>query len=75
MKRTTILGICITAFVAIAAWAPNVLAYYNAGGNNGCINCHSLGGTSATTHRNHTGKNAPFVMDRRDSRKSDLRAR
>jgi hypothetical protein len=29
MKRTTILGICITAFVAIAAWAPNVLAYTN----------------------------------------------
>jgi hypothetical protein len=51
MKRTTILGICITAFVAIAAWAPNVLAYEN---GSSCRNCHSLGGTSATTHRNHS---------------------
>ena len=38
MKRTTILGICITAFVAIAAWAPNVLAYT---GNANCTGCHN----------------------------------
>jgi len=36
MKRTTILGICITAFVAIAAWAPNVMAYGTYGSCSGC---------------------------------------
>jgi hypothetical protein len=29
MRKTTILGLCITALVAFAAWAPNVLATTN----------------------------------------------
>ena len=47
MKRTTILGICITAFVAIAAWAPNALAYSN---GSGCASCHSFTGAQHNLH-------------------------
>ena len=36
MKKTSIIGICIIAFVAIAAWAPNVLAYSTYGQCSGC---------------------------------------
>jgi hypothetical protein len=55
MKRTTILGFCFTALVALAVWAPNVLAYSN---GSGCASCHSFKGTS---HDNHTAKYDCFV--------------
>ena len=53
MKRTTILGICITAFVAIAAWAPNVLATTNY--SNTCDNCHTFTGAQHDFHRQDMG--------------------
>ena len=53
MKRTTILGICITAFVAIAAWAPNVLAYENY--REGCNDCHTFRPTTHDLHRQTMG--------------------
>ncbi len=51
MKRTTILGICITAFLAIAAWAPNGLAYEY---NGSCTSCHNWFSTSHNNHMNRT---------------------
>lgn len=68
MKRITILGICITALVAFAAWAPNVLAYTNA---SSCANCHSFKGPQHDLHTNmfscsechlKNGDN-PFIAD------------
>jgi len=49
MKRTTILGICLTAFVAIAAWAPNVLAYSGYYDTN-CLDCHGTPNTCNGCH-------------------------
>lgn len=48
MKRTTILGFCFTALVALAVWAPNVLAYTS---RSECQSCHSL--PSSTLHDLH----------------------
>jgi len=56
MKKTSIIGICITAFVAIAAWAPNVLAFENYRAKNnepqqGCSDCHTFRPTTHDLHR------------------------
>ena len=63
MKRTTILGICITALVVFAAWAPNANArssFYN----DECAGCHGGDYTTNTcdgchAHGTHgdSGKN------------------
>jgi len=52
MKRITILGICITAFVALAAWAPNVIAYTSP---SNCANCHDWLTVSHPNHQTRTG--------------------
>jgi cysteine-rich repeat protein len=49
MSKELIYGICITAFVAIAAWAPNVLAYDS---NRNCTNCHNWFNSSHDNHQN-----------------------
>ena len=56
MKRTAILGICLTALVACAAWAPNASAYNN---HSSCRNCHTITYDNAR-HAFHRGATADF---------------
>ena len=48
MKKTTILGFCFTALVALAVWAPNVLAYSS---NVDCTGCHNWFATNSSHDR------------------------
>jgi len=61
MKKELILGICLTAFVAIAAWAPNVFAYRL---NGSCTSCHDWWGTSHSNHQRRTSCSTCHGSDR-----------
>ena len=67
MKKIIVPGVCIIALVAIAAWAPNVLAMssFNDNGAEGlsCADCHSALANSGPSDPNHIAHGEPTNQD------------
>ena len=55
-KATVMLIGVVTTVFAMAAWSTIAKSYpmYDDGAGNGCVQCHDLGGQSATIHKLHT---------------------